>query len=64
MKPPKPFNYKRANSYSLCMACDKWTPSNAIFLSEGTYWTLCHVDYADYWENTNELPTDFKGFTV
>lgn len=64
MKPPKPFKVdsKRANSYSQCIACGNWKASNAIFLHEKTIWNLCHADYDDYWENTDELSSDYKAY--
>lgn len=64
MKPPKSPATKptRLERYSRCLACDKFTPDNRIFHHENRYWILCKVDYADYWENTDNLATDYKGY--
>lgn len=62
MKPPKPFKIDpRKDGYSLCMGCDKWKMNNR-FRHEGIYWILCAWDYADYWENTDKLSSDYKWF--
>lgn len=45
--------------YSLCIACNKWEQC-LTFFHEGQYWTLCRIDWDDYWENTDELQTDYK----
>lgn len=66
MNPPSPFKIdpKRANSYSQCIACGEWKASNAVFQHEERIWCLCRADYYDYWENTDELLPDYKGYTV
>lgn len=65
MKAPSPFkiNSKRQFTYSLCMACGKWKYNN-IFHHEGRHWILCRWDFADYWENTDELMPDYKEYKV
>lgn len=64
MKPPKPFKIytTKQRGYSPCIACDKWKFGNNIFFHDGILWTLCRFDYADYWENTDELSSDYKGY--
>jgi hypothetical protein len=63
MKPPKPFKlvYTKTLGWSLCIACQKWRHNN-IFHHERKFWTLCAEDYADYWENTDELQNDYVGY--
>jgi hypothetical protein len=64
VKAPRPFKLdkRRLNSYSLCIACGKWKSSNNIFHHEGRHWILCQIDYFDYWENTDALLPDYKGY--
>jgi len=63
MKPPRAFKTQGRRGYSKCRACDKWGPSNdSAFHHEGIDWVLCEIDYYDYWENTDELLSDFKGY--
>lgn len=64
MKPPRLFKYNRKRGHSLCIACDKWEFSNNIFFHEGRHWVLCRPDYVDYWENTDVLLPDYKGYDV
>lgn len=64
MKPPKPFKFDSKRGYSECLACNKWTHSNAIFHHEGRHWILCKTDHADYWENTDVLLPDYKEYRV
>lgn len=62
MKPPKAFKVNpRTHGYSICMACREWKFNN-WFHHEGIYWTLCLVDFEDYWYNTDVLLRDYKGF--
>lgn len=61
LKPPKKFSLRKDHGYSKCMGCDKWKMNNR-FRHEGIYWILCAWDYADYWENTDILAPDYKGF--
>jgi hypothetical protein len=61
MKPPKLFKIEKNHGYSLCMACDRWKLNNR-FHHDGIYWILCRIDFVDYWENTDELLPDYKGF--
>jgi hypothetical protein len=46
------------------MGCEKWEKGNNIFHHEGRHWILCRFDYGDYWENTDELLPDYKGYNV
>lgn len=62
MDPPKKFVIKKGRGWSLCIACEEWHLSNAIFHHEGRHWILCKADYEDYWENTDELLADYKGY--
>jgi hypothetical protein len=64
MNPPKAYRVRpgKLESFSRCIACDRFTPSNMIFHHEGTHWILCRIDYADYWENTDELSSDYKEY--
>ena len=62
MKPPVLYKVNPKRGYSLCIACDKWRLSVKIFFHEGRMWNLCRFDYADYWENTDELEPDYKGY--
>lgn len=62
MKPPRPFKFYKKRGYSRCIACDEFKLSNNIFFHEGTTWTLCLIDYNDYWENTDGLLPDYKDF--
>lgn len=64
MQPPKLYKFNHKRGYSQCYACDKWTHSNMIFHHEGRHWILCNFDYADYWENTDVLLSDYKGYNV
>lgn len=64
MKPPKLFKFDAKRGYSQCIACQKWTHSNAIFHHEGIHWILCVVDYNDYWENTEVLQKDYYAYRV
>jgi hypothetical protein len=64
VQPPKLFKFDHKRGYSRCNACDKWTHSNMIFRHEGRNWILCNFDYADYWENTDVLQSDYKGYNV
>jgi len=62
MKPPKEFKINaRVHGYSICDGCGKWR-FNLHFYHEGSYWILCDLEYADYWENTDELQSDFRWF--
>lgn len=62
MKPPRPFVVNaRVHGYSVCIACQQWR-HNLIFIHEGITWILCEIDYADYWENTDELAADYRAF--
>lgn len=61
MKPPKPFKISKNHGWSLCIACREWR-HNVAFYHEGVNWVLCRYDYADYWENTDELLSDYKGY--
>ncbi len=64
MVPPVEFKRpaKRDYSYSKCIACDKWKLHTAIFHHEGRHWILCLGDWLDYWENIDELLSDFKEY--
>lgn len=62
MKPPKPFREDTRRGYSQCYACDRWTLSNAIFHHEGMHLILCKIDYEDYWENMDEISSDYKAY--
>lgn len=64
MKSPKRFKINPKRGYSQCIACDRWRIGNNIFFHEGRQWNLCRVDYVDYWENTNKLLPDYKGYNV
>lgn len=62
MKPPKQFKInQRVHGYSICDGCQKWK-HNLIFHHEGKDWILCVYDYTDYWENTDTLLPDYKGY--
>lgn len=62
MKPPRLFSIDpRKHGYSVCMACGKWR-MNLRFRHEGVNWILCNLDYADYWENTDGLLSDYKEY--
>lgn len=65
MEPPYPpkSDFKQ-KGYSLCIACRNWTENNNLFDHEGRYWILCTICYVDYWENTDELLPDYKGYFV
>lgn len=61
MKPPKTFKLRKQHGWSICDACQEWKLNN-YFYHEGKYWTLCLMDFTDYWENTDKLLSDYKGF--
>ena len=42
------------------MGCGNFKLGNNIFFHEGTLWSLCKLDYFDYWENTEGLQSDYK----
>jgi hypothetical protein len=64
VKPPERYRIRPGKliGYSRCIACDQFKPSNMIFHHEGRHWILCRWDYADYWENTDELESDYKAY--
>lgn len=62
MKPPKAYRLSTKAGFSICIACRKWKFSNMLFFHEGINWVLCAADYADYWYNTDELLSDYKGY--
>lgn len=64
MNPPRLYKPRPGKivGYSRCTACDKFTPSNMLFHHEDRHWILCETDYVDYWENTDELATDYKEY--
>lgn len=64
MHPPRKFKFDIKRGYSVCIACGRWTHSNAIFHHEGVHWILCVFDYVDYWENTEEIKEDYKEYKV
>lgn len=64
MKPPRPFKINSKRGYSICIACDNWKISNNIFHHEGRHWILCRFCFADYWENTDILQSDYVGYNV
>lgn len=33
-----------------------------LFHHEGRHWILCNEDYADYWENTDVIQSDYKEY--
>lgn len=61
MKPPRPFKIYKKRGYSRCDGCQEFKKTN-IFYAEGRMWRLCAFEYADYWENTDELPLDFVDY--
>lgn len=61
MKPPRVFKIYKKRGYSRCIACDRFKRTN-IFYGEGRTWVLCNYDWADYWENIDELPSDFVDY--
>ncbi len=63
MEPPNPFTKRKSNGYSFCMG-GHWTQDNQIFFAGGTHWVLCKTDFYDYWDNTDELPEDYKWYNV
>ncbi len=64
MKPPRNFKYytSKQRGFSLCLGCEKWKFGTNLFFHEGRTWSLCKIDYFDYWENTDELLSDYKEF--
>lgn len=62
MKLPRSFKKYPKHGYSMCIACLKWRHGNNMFFHEGRHWILCELDYVDYWENTDELRSDFKAY--
>lgn len=64
MEPPNPFTRRRSNGFSLCIACNGWHQDNQIFFADGTHFVLCKTDFVDYWENTDEIPADYKWYNV
>lgn len=64
MEPPNPFVRRKSNGYSLCIAGDHWTQDNQIFFADGRHLVLCETDFADFWENTDEIPADYQWYNV
>ncbi len=64
MKPPNPFTRRKSNGWSQCFACDQWRQDVQIFFADGMQWNLCEGDFYDYWENTDEIPADYKWYNV
>ncbi len=64
MKPPNPFTKRKSNGYSQCCVCFKWRQDCQIFFSEGIHFVICELDFYDYWDNTDELPADYKWYNV
>ncbi len=64
MKPPNQFTRRKSNGYSRCFACDQWRQNVQIFFADGIQYNLCEVDFYDFWENTDELPADYKWYNV
>lgn len=64
MKAPRNFKLytTKVMRYSLCIACRRWKHGNNIFYHEGIHWVLCKLCYFDYWENTDKLLPDYKGY--
>jgi hypothetical protein len=62
VKPPNPYTKRKNPGSSLCIACDKWTEHNQIFQADSVLWVLCLTDFVDYWENTDEVPEDYKWY--
>jgi hypothetical protein len=64
MEVPKLFRteLRRPARYQMCRACEKWYEHVMMFIHEDMLWVLCIDDYADYWENTDELLLDYKGY--
>lgn len=58
MNPPDKFALVKGQGFSQCIACMQWRKTN-IFHHEGRDWNLCIDDYGDYWENTDELSSDY-----
>lgn len=64
MKPPRAFKYytTKQRGYSQCLACGKWVQGTNLFFHDGITWSLCLIDFVDYWENTDELLPDYKAY--